>query len=96
MAPSFRHIGAMTIAVDKDVEEFLREQVRAGACKDASDLVNDLLRSVRDQQLKPFEVTPELEAWLLEAADKPATPLTDADFRGIRERVGTAARSPAA
>jgi len=85
----------MTIAVAKDVEEFLRKQVRAGVCKDASDLVNDLLRTVRDGQLKPFEVTPEFEAWLLEAADKPATPLTDADFRGIRERVGTATRSNA-
>ncbi len=86
----------MTIAVDKDVEEFLQEQVRAGACKNASDLVNDLLRTVRDGQIKPFDVTPELEAWLLEAADKPATPLTDADFRGIRDRVGARLQFPAA
>jgi Arc/MetJ-type ribon-helix-helix transcriptional regulator len=96
MPPSFRHIDAMTIAVDKDVEEFLQEQVRAGACKNASDLVNDLLRTVRDGQIKPFDVTPELEAWLLEAADKPATPLTDADFRGIRDRVGARLQFPAA
>src|SRR5205823_12603760 len=41
----------------------------------SSDLVNDVLRSVRQQQQQPFEITPELEAWLLEAADKPATPL---------------------
>jgi Arc/MetJ-type ribon-helix-helix transcriptional regulator len=68
------------------VEDFLREQVRTGAWEDASDLVNELLRSVRDQQLRPFATTPELESWLLEAADKPVTPLTESDFCGIRER----------
>ena len=36
---------------------------------------------------KPFAVTPELEAWLLEAADKPTTPLLKSDFEAIRERV---------
>ncbi len=80
-------VPAMTIALARDVEDFLREQVQAGACADASELVNDLIRSVRDQQQKPFEVTPELEAWLLEAADKPTTPLTGDDFQAIRERV---------
>jgi Arc/MetJ-type ribon-helix-helix transcriptional regulator len=77
----------MTIALAKDVEEFLHEQVRAGVCADASELANAVLRSLREQQRKMFEVTPELEAWLLEAANKPATPLTGADFDGIRERV---------
>jgi len=76
----------MSIALAKDVEEFLREQVRTGACADASELANDVLRSLREQQRKPFEITPELEAWLLEAADKPTTPLTTADFDGMRER----------
>ena len=71
------------------MEEFLEEQVRAGVCANASELANDLLRSLREQQRKPFEVTSELERWLLEAADKPATPLTGADFNGIRERVRT-------
>lgn len=82
----------MTIALAKDVEEFLQEQVRTGVCADVSELANDVLRSVREQQRKPFEVTPELEAWLLEASDQPTTPLTKADFDGIRERVG--ARTP--
>ncbi|MEI9961968.1 MAG: hypothetical protein WDM76_12790 [Limisphaerales bacterium] len=40
----------------------------------------------QDDSHKPFDVTPELEAWLLEAADKPATPLTKADFAAIRDR----------
>jgi hypothetical protein len=39
------------------------------------------------QERKFFEITPELEAWLLEAADKPTTPLTKSDFAAIRERV---------
>jgi len=37
------------------------------------------------ERFSPF--TPELEAWLLKAADKPTTPLTKADFAAIRERV---------
>ena len=86
----------MTIALAKDVEDFLHEQVRAGACADASELANDVLRSVREQQRRPFEVTPELEAWLLEAADKPATPLTGADFDAIRERVRARTQAPKA
>ena len=76
----------MTIALAKDVEDFLREQVRAGVATDPSELANDALRCVRDQQRKPFEITPQLETWLLEAADQPATPLTQADFDGIRQR----------
>ena len=77
----------MTIVLAKDVEDFLQHQVRSGVCADPSDLVNDVIRSIREQQQKPLEVTPELEAWLLEAADRPATPLTRADFDAIRERV---------
>jgi len=86
----------MTIALAKDVEDYLQEQVRAGVSANPSELVNDLLRSVREQQQKPFKVTPELEAWLLEAADKPVTPLTSSDFDGIRERVRSRLKSPAA
>ena len=85
--PRRGHTQAMTIDVAKDVEEFLQEQVRTGACANPSELVNDVLRSVRDLQSRPFETTPEIEAWLLEAADKPASPLTKADFDAIRERV---------
>ena len=77
----------MTIALAKDVEEFLQEQLRAGVCSDASELVNGVIRSVREQQQKPFEVTPQLEAWLLESADQPVTPLTGEDFDDIRARV---------
>ena len=86
----------MTIALAKDVEAFLQEQVRAGVSADASDLVNDVLRSLREQQKLPFAITPELEAWLLEAADKPATPLTASDFDGIRERVQSRLKRSAA
>ena len=76
----------MTVALAKDVEDFLQDQVRTGVCADASELVNDVLRSLREQQ-QPIEITPELEAWLLEAADKPVSPLTRADFDALRERV---------
>jgi Arc/MetJ-type ribon-helix-helix transcriptional regulator len=79
----------MTIALAKDVEDFLAEQVRSGHCRNASEMVNDILRSLRDQQQPPFEITPELEKWLLEAADAPTSPLTHEDFNSIRERVRT-------
>jgi Arc/MetJ-type ribon-helix-helix transcriptional regulator len=77
----------MTIALDKDVEEFLAAQVRAGVSANPSELLNDLVRSLRQQQQAALEVSPELGRWLLEASDKPATPLTKADFDGIRQRV---------
>ena len=77
----------MTVALARDVEDYLQKQVRSGVCADASELVNDIIRSLRQQQEKPLEVTPELENWLLEAADKPTTPLTRDDFDSIRERV---------
>jgi Arc/MetJ-type ribon-helix-helix transcriptional regulator len=85
----------MTVDLARDVEEFLQAQVRSGVCANPSELVNDLIRSVREQQRKPFSVTPELEAWLLEAAEKPTTPLTKSDFDGIRERVRARVKSSA-
>jgi Arc/MetJ-type ribon-helix-helix transcriptional regulator len=83
----------MTIALDNDVAEFLQNQVRAGACAAPEEFVNDLIRSIREQQQRSFEVTPELEDWLLEAADKPTTPLTREDFAAIRERVRARTKS---
>lgn len=81
----------MTIAVAKDVEGFLKKQVREGNCADPNKLVNDVLRSLRDQQ--PFDITPDLEAWLLESAQRPTTPLTRGDFQAIRKRVRARTRS---
>lgn len=77
----------MTIALAKDVEDYLANQVRRGVCADANELVNDIIRSVSHQDDRAFDITPELEKWLLEAADQPATPLTPEDFNSIRERV---------
>ena len=75
----------MDISLDKDVEDFLQDQVRAGVCSAPGEFVNDLIRSIREEQQKPFEATPELEAWLLEAADSSSTPLTHDDFAVIRQ-----------
>jgi Arc/MetJ-type ribon-helix-helix transcriptional regulator len=77
----------MNIALDQDVEDFLENQVRAGVCTAPGEFVNALVRSVSEQQQKSFDVTPELEAWLLESADRPSTLLTGTDFAAIRERV---------
>ena len=85
----------MTISLDKDVLEFLQEQVRAGVCASASEFINDVVRSVREGQRAPLEITPELEAWLLASADEPTTQLTKTDFEGIRERVKGRTNNPA-
>lgn len=86
----------MTVALAKDVEEFLQDQVRTGVCADASELVNDVLRSLREQQQQPLDITPELEAWLIEAADSLVTPLTRGDFEALRQRVRSRLDSSAA
>ena len=85
----------VTIELVKDVEAFLQEQVQGGVCANASELVNDAIRSLRELQRMPFKITPELEAWLLESADKPTTPLTKRDFDALRQRVRSRTGSPA-
>lgn len=86
----------MKIALARDVEAFIEEQVQSGASPSASALVNDVLRAVSLQRRPPFAATRELEAWLLAAAESPVTPLTREDFTGIRERVRARAGGPAA
>ena len=78
----------MTVALSKEVESFIEDQVRTGACTDATTLVNDVLRSLVENHRLPISPSPELESWLLEAADGDAAPLFSADFEGIRARVG--------
>ncbi|HEV7403625.1 MAG TPA: hypothetical protein VGO11_11885 [Chthoniobacteraceae bacterium] len=85
----------MTIALTKDVEAFVEEQVRAGVCADAGTLVNDMLRSISEHQQRPFATTPELESWLLESVDSPTTALVPEDFEGIRQRVRARLDGPA-
>jgi hypothetical protein len=65
------------------IDDFLEDQLEL-----TDDVKAKLDQSRREHQgEKPFDLTPELEAWLLEAADKPTTPLTKSDFTAIRERV---------
>jgi hypothetical protein len=77
-------------AVDAATEGALQFQPEkrspTNVATDPSELANDVVRGVRDQQRKPFKITPQLEAWLLETADQPASQLTQADFDGIRQR----------
>ena len=44
----------MDIALDKDVEDFLQNQVRAGVCTAPGQFINDLVRSIRGQQQPPL------------------------------------------
>lgn len=88
------HGALANIALTKNLEAFLAEQVRVGACTEASELVNAILRSVKEQQEKPFQATQELDRWLLEAAN-PVTPLTKADFSNISENSRRSRRASA-
>ena len=71
------------------IDDFLEDQLEL-----TDEVKAKLDQSRREHAPKPFAVTPELEAWLLEAADKPTTPLLKSDFAAIRERVR--AKIPAA
>jgi hypothetical protein len=65
------------------IDDFLEDRLEL-----TDDVKAKLDQSRREHQGKnPFDLTPELEAWLLETADKPTTPLTKSDFTAIRERV---------
>jgi len=64
------------------IDDFLEDQLELN-----DEVKTKLDQSRREHRQKPFDVAPELEAWLLEAADKPTTPLTKSDFAAIRERV---------
>ena len=64
------------------IDDFLEDQLEL-----TDEVKARLEQSRREHSQKSFPVTPELEAWLLEAADKPTTPLDKSDFEAIRERV---------
>jgi len=66
------------------IDDFLENQLEL-----TDDVKAKLDQSRREHQQKNFDIMPELEVWLLEAADKPTTPLTKSDFAAIRERVRT-------
>jgi Arc/MetJ-type ribon-helix-helix transcriptional regulator len=79
----------VNITLDQGVEDFLKSLVHTGVRAARGEFVNALIRSVREQQQQSFEITPELEAWLFEAADRPSTPLTRDDFDALLARVDT-------
>ena len=45
----------MTVALARDVEDFLQDQVRSGVCADASELVNDVIRSAPRATTETFQ-----------------------------------------
>ena len=76
---SIGNFSSVDITLDGDIE------VQTAVCTAQGEFVNAILSSIRDQKQRPFEVTPELEKWLLKPADKP-TMLTHDDFSRVRER----------
>ena len=73
----------MNLTLTKELEEFVKSKVRAGGYANASEVVREALRILQRQER--YE-DPKLEAYLLEAARQPQTPLTHADFKRVRRR----------
>ncbi len=73
----------MNVTLTKELGEFVKSKVRGGGYINASDVVREALRILQRQER--YE-DPNLEAYLLEAARQPQTPLTHADFMRVRRR----------
>jgi putative addiction module CopG family antidote len=82
----------MHITLTKDLEKFVTGKVRAGGYADASEVVREALRDLRDQDDPAEYDSPELAAMLLPAVRGPHRPLTPRHFAQLRQR---ARRRPA-
>ena len=73
----------MNVTLTKELEGFVKSKVRGGGYANASAVVREALRILQRQECCE---DPHLEAYLLEAARQPQTPLTHADFKRVRRR----------
>lgn len=74
-------VGLMEIALPKELETFIGERLRSGRYVDASAVVCDALRALRQQE--ELE-SPELEAALLEGVRSPHEPYGSATLERVR------------
>ncbi len=78
----------MTIHLSGDRERFVRSLVRDGRYASESEVVEEALRLLEEQDLKRVEARERLDARLLEGLDSgPSTPMNSEDWAEI-EREG--------
>jgi putative addiction module CopG family antidote len=82
----------MHITLTKDLEKFVTGKVRSGGYTDASEVVREALRDLRDQDDPAEYDSRELAALLLPAVRGPHRLLTPRHFAQLRQR---ARRRPA-
>jgi putative addiction module CopG family antidote len=82
----------MRITLTKDLEKFVTGKMRSGGYTDASEVVREALRDLRNQDDPADYDSPELAALLLPAVRGPHQPLTPRHFAQLRRR---ARRRPA-
>jgi putative addiction module CopG family antidote len=82
----------MKITLTKDLERFVTVKIRSGGYTDASEVVREALRGLRNQDDPAEYDSPELAALLLPAVRGPHRPLTSRHFAQLRRR---ARRRPA-
>jgi putative addiction module CopG family antidote len=74
----------MNVTLRPDAEKLVREKVKRGEFKDASDLVNEAIHYLLDMD----EAEAELEAFVREGIESgPAAEMTQEDFEAIRREV---------
>ena len=82
----------MHITLTKDLTKFVTHKIRSGGYTDASEVVREALRDLRDQDDPAEYDSPELAALLLPAVRGPHRPLTPRHLAQLRRRArrGTA------
>ena len=71
----------MNISLTKDLEKLIEKKVKSGLYQNPSDVVRDALRHLEENSEPEW-----LEQKIQEGLKGPFTPMTKADWDGIRER----------
>lgn len=91
--------GQMTLTLTRELEQFVREEVRRGAYASSSEYIRDLLRErylkERDRAAHLETLDAALKRGLADAEAGRTLPLDEA-FRRLREELGLPVSSPAA
>jgi putative addiction module CopG family antidote len=77
---------AMQITLTKDLAKFVGRKIRSGGYTDASEVVREALRDLRNQDDPAETDSPELAGLLLPAVRGPHRPLTPRHFAQLRQR----------
>lgn len=76
----------MDISLTKDLKDFVTQKVRAGGYSDASEVMREALRELRNNEDPADADSKELAELLLAAVRGTHPPLTSKDFQQLRRR----------